>query len=144
MTRIQLLTTGQISQEEPIRMQTLQKQDGNCSNHPSICRQASLPGAGSHERSYENVHQEKWYLDQIDYGTHGRRCLAYGVNGRKKDWHAPGAYCGVDGKHPFWRPAAFFRTTRDRFMSNVLFLTTFGRFPTLICVVPSESRGVIV
>ena len=125
MTRIQLLTTGQISQEESIRVQTLQEQDRNCSDHPSICGQASLPGVGSDERSDENVHQEKWYLDQIDDGIHGRRCLANGVNGRKKDWHAQGAYCGVDGKHPFCRPAAFFRATRDRFMSNVLFLTTF-------------------
>lgn len=49
----------QIAEEEPIRVPTLQEQDGDCTNHHPLRSEADVPGAGIDERCDEDVHQEK-------------------------------------------------------------------------------------
>ena len=41
-------------------MSTMQEQDGDRSDHHSICSQADVPRAGRNERSHADVYEEEW------------------------------------------------------------------------------------
>lgn len=48
---------SQVAQEKPVRVQTVQEQDGDCAHHPALRRQVAVPGTRGHERRDENVYQ---------------------------------------------------------------------------------------